>query len=87
MKSFLAGFASCAIIVLLTAGTVERVSRYFSPRLMAAQSLVLLDQVNTIRSKLSPPLGPISTNQMVTAITAKYQDLTDEFHDLENPEP
>lgn len=84
MKNMIIGFLLC-LTLGLTAGVVQNWGYSFSSRHTAAIALVTLDQVNLIRSKLSPPLPAISTNTMMQAMTDKYTGLADEFYDLEHP--
>lgn len=84
MKTLI-GFILGVLVVVGTAGVVEQWGETFSPRHTAAIALVTLDQINVLRAQAGLPA--VTTNQMITALQAKYVGLADEFQNLERSRP
>ena len=84
MKTFLA-FCLGVLVVVSTAGVVEQWGSTFSLRHTAAIALVTLDQINVLRAQAGLPT--VTTNQMLTALQAKYTGLENEFRNIERVMP
>ena len=65
--------AMTAAIVVKATSPIDQVAERFSPRLVAAVACTTLDQLNVIM--MHDGMSTITTQQMMTAVFAKYNSL------------